>query len=218
MTKAHAAALLSVALSAVPLAGRAEALPCSNLQALGHALVFPSEAIREGISEGDAVVDFEIQNDGSLAGPTVASSTNSIFGRAALDSVRRLQCSARPAPLRMSLPFRFLKSMSATTAQALRASPVGRHLNAVCDMPEGVALSTMYPAKAVDLKIKEGQVKVAFVISPDLRITRTRVVTSTNDVFSAPALELVSQVRCHGIGANAPLESDITINYAFKPE
>ena len=214
----HFFAVLAATMLALPLAVHAEDLPCSNLQALGHALVFPSEAIREGISEGDAVVDFEIQTGGSLAGLTLDSSTNRFFGRVALESVRQLQCSQRPAPLRMSLPFRFLKSMSPTTAQAMRATPVGQLLNAVCDMPAGVALSTMYPTKALDQKINEGQVKVAFVISPDLRITQTRVVSSTNEVFSAPAIEAVSQVRCHGIGGNAPLKTDMTINYVVKPE
>jgi TonB family protein len=218
MINDHCFALLTATMLALPLAVHAEALPCSNLQALGHALAFPPEAIREGISEGDAVVDFEIQTDGSLAELTVMSSTNRIFGRAALDSVRRLQCSPLPTSRRVSLPFRFLKSMSPTTAQAMRATPVGQLLNAVCDMPQGVALSTMYPPKALDQKIKEAQVKVAFVISPDLRITQAQVMSSTNEAFSAPALEVVGQIRCHGIGANAPLKTNITINYAVSPE
>jgi hypothetical protein len=44
------------------------------------------------------------------------------------------------------------------------------------------------------------------------------VVNSTNDVFSASALELVSQVRCHGIGANAPLESKPDLEHEMLME
>ena len=208
--------LLAASLVAAPMMSvHAQDLPCENIKQVGQELPFPSDAVRLGLTEGDAVVEFDIGVDGQRINRAVMSSSNSVFANAALDAVARLTCKKRDANLHMRLAFRFNKSLLNTPVdrQISRSGDARLDCNCVCGIPDGYGLSSAYPQRARDLHFRSGYVKVQMRLTKDLLITDVRTLDATHEVFAEAAVLAASQIKCHGIGRLNDVQVTVPFNF-----
>ncbi len=191
---------------------------CTNLQAVGKGLPYPSAAVRAGLSEGEAVVEFNIGSRGEVLSPVVTSSSHPAFADEALNAVARLTCPSGSETRHLRLPFRFNKSLAQSTAARKNWSSAtfAPACACICGIPDGVGLRSAYPQRARELGVQTGFVRLQVLITSDLRVTRPQVVDSTHEVFSEAATLTASQFRCHGVGSQP--DTRVTVPFNFQLE
>ncbi len=104
---------------------------CGGAQSLREKTHYPPSALERGL-EGRVVVQFLIDEEGEIERPRVVQGGHEVLNRAALRTVRRLECTpgrqrSRPAKVKMTMPVIFaLPPRLEPTPQ--RPSPQGRSL------------------------------------------------------------------------------------------
>ncbi|NKI97123.1 TonB family protein [Rhizobacter sp. SG703] len=180
---------------------QAQELGCPNLQVAVDSVAFPEEAIKLGISEGNAVVAFTVGADGEVVGKEVKSATQPIFGEAALAIVSRLRCDKHSLSWQAQLPvdFRLRDAPSPALAEKL-----------VCEEPAAGKFD--FVRDAVRLGVTRGRVVVEFNSDADGRATDVVILESTHELFSKYALRFAKRLSCTPIGHKfrIPLSFSIT--------
>jgi TonB family protein len=191
---------------------------CTNLQAVGMSLPYPSAAIRAGLSEGEAVVEFNIGPSGEVLSPVVPSSSHPAFADEALNAVAHLTCPSGSETRHLSLPFRFNKSLaqSAAARENWSSATFAPACACICGIPDGVGLRSAYPQRARELGVETGFVRLQLLVTADLRVTRPQAVDSTHEVFSEAATSVASQFRCHGVGSQPDRRVTVPFNFKMK--
>lgn len=85
---------------------RSAAVECQNYREVLGAIVYPREALLEGI-EGTVVIEFTVSANGQIRDPVIRQSTNRVFNRVSLSTVSRLNCAAQGRDIRVQAPIDF---------------------------------------------------------------------------------------------------------------
>jgi len=85
---------------------RSAAVECPNYREVLGAIVYPREALLEGI-EGSVVIEFTVTAGGQIRDPVVRQSSNRVFNRVSLSTVSRLNCPGQGRDVRVQAPIDF---------------------------------------------------------------------------------------------------------------
>ena len=88
-----------------PAAPTSARTACVNYVAAIQANGFPGEASRKGIDHGSALIRFTVTASGEIKDITAVNSSNSIFARAAIESVKTLKCAGQGRDILFEIPF-----------------------------------------------------------------------------------------------------------------
>jgi TonB family protein len=158
---------------------------CPNLQAAVDSVAFPEEAIKLGISEGNAVVAFTVRADGEVVDKEVKSATHPVFGDAALVIVSRLRCDKQPTSWQTQLPVDF----------RLRDPPSPAPFEQK-GCKEAASSKFDFPREAVASGLTRGQAVIEFEVDANGRPTNVVILESTHELFSKFALRFVKRLSC----------------------
>jgi protein TonB len=92
---------------AAPPAPTTARAACPNYEKVRGDADFPREAVKEGITNGEAVIRFTVAASGEIKDVTAVSSTNRAFVRAASAMVREFKCIPSGRDVVFEVPFRF---------------------------------------------------------------------------------------------------------------
>jgi TonB family protein len=180
---------------------QAQAPSCPNLQAAVDGVAFPEEAIKLGISEGNAVVAFTVRADGEVVDKQVKSATHPVFGDAALSVVSRLRCDRRSTSLQTQLPVNFKWGDPLTLA-----------LFEQTGCKEVVPSMVAFPREAIQLGLTRGEAVIEFQVDADGHPTDVVILQSTHEVFSNVARGYVERLNCK------PTSNRMRIPFGFRLE
>ena len=80
---------------------------CTNYATAMGANAFPGEAIRKGFDRGTAVIRFTVSATGEIKDLTPVSSSNSIFARAAMETIKGFKCVGQGRDILFEIPFSY---------------------------------------------------------------------------------------------------------------
>lgn len=85
---------------------RSAQVVCPNYREVLSSIVYPREALVEGI-EGTVVIEFTVTANGQVRDPVIRQSSNRIFNRLSLSTVGRLNCQGQGQDIRVQAPLEF---------------------------------------------------------------------------------------------------------------
>ncbi len=173
-----------------------------GMEALQESVYYPEVARRAGL-EGQVIVQFVVDEKGTVTNLKVTRGVDEILNESALEAVRQQTFEpgreeGEPVPVQMSLPITFKRpeagSPETTTRNEVVESP--KWSPAVASIEGGKQAlqdATSYPDLARSAGI-EGTVRITFTVRKSGEIEDARVTKSVHEALDAAALEAVRNV------------------------
>lgn len=80
---------------------------CENYAEAVSTMGYPVEALRQGIKQGDVLVEFTLSPEGRVIEPRIASSSHPAFEATSLAAVAALRCTSVGRAIQVRVPFSF---------------------------------------------------------------------------------------------------------------